>query len=155
MKLTVIIFLILMIFGKPVIAQEPAQTAYTLLGVFDGRTPCNVLAAYLNAPSGPDCIKIKWRLSLFVDSISHKPGRYELIGITYKRENPRMGTWQILNGTHEDPQAIVYQLNETGRPPLFFQKCGNNVLFFLDEERKLLVGNRDFSYTLNRNFEKY
>jgi hypothetical protein len=155
MKQPVILFFILMIFGNPVIAQESAQKPYTLLGVFDGRTPCNVLAAYLNAPPSPECIKIKWRLTLFVDSITRMNGRYELIGLTYKRENPRMGTWQIINGTHEDPQAIVYQLNENGRPPLLFQKCGNSVLFFLDKERKLLVGNKDFSYTLNRNFEKY
>lgn len=132
------------------ISQSLNEPQNKLLGVFDGRTPCSVLAAYLNEPARPDCIKIKWRLTLFVDSISDEPTRYELIGITYKRENPRVGNWQILKGTYEDPQAIVYQLNESGKPPLLFQKGDNNILFFLDKEKRLLVGNSDFSYTLNR-----
>jgi hypothetical protein len=82
MKIPLIICLSLMIFSKYVNAQEPKQKPNTLLGVFDGRTPCKVLAIYLNEPPSPDCFKIKWRLSLFVDSISQKPGRYELIGFT-------------------------------------------------------------------------
>ena len=50
----------------------------------------------------------------------------------------------------QTPQAIVYELKEEGRPTLFFQQGDDNILFFLDKDRKLLVGNRDFSYTLNR-----
>lgn len=149
MKLTVTAILIMLInnFG---IAQTVTEPQHQLLGIFDGRTPCNVLAAYLNAPVSPDCIKIKWRLSLFVDSITKEPTRYELIGITYKKEAPRIGNWQIQKGTHADPEAMVYELKEEGRPTLFFQRGDDNILFFLDKDRKLLVGNRDFSYTLNR-----
>lgn len=121
-----------------------------LYGVFDGRTPCNILSTYLNEPSRQECFKIKWRLTLFVDSISGNPTRYELIGLTYKREKPRVGNWQILTGTNADADAIVFELIETGRPPLLLQKGDDNILFFLDKDRKLLVGNRDFSYTLNR-----
>jgi hypothetical protein len=134
----------------PVISQAVKEPQHKLLGVFDGRTPCKVLATYLNEFPGPECIKIKWRLTLFVDSISNEPSRFELIGITYKKENPRVGNWQILKGSHADPQAIVYQLNQSGKPPLLIQKGDNNILFFLDKEKRLLVGNRDFSYTLNR-----
>jgi hypothetical protein len=121
-----------------------------LFGIFDGRTPCNVLSIYLNEPPRPECFKIKWRLTLFVDSISGKPTSYELIGLTYKKEKPRAGNWQILEGTYTDAKAIVLQLSETGRPPLLLQKGDDNILFFLDKDRKLLVGNKDFSYTLNR-----
>ncbi len=131
-------------------SQAVKKPQHKLLGVFDGRTPCNVLAAFLNEFPGPECIKIKWRLTLFVDSLSNEPTRYELIGITYKKENPRVGNWQILKGTYADPQAIVYQLYDSGKPTLLFQKGDNNILFFLDKEKRLLVGNRDFSYTLNR-----
>lgn len=140
----------ILLFYNPGITQTVKEPQHKLLGVFDGRTPCNVLATYLNGPARPECIKIKWRLTLFVDSISNEPTRYELIGITYKRENPRVGNWQIHKGTYTDPQATVYQLNESGKPPLLFQKGDNNILFFLDKEKRLLVGNRDFSYTLNR-----
>jgi len=154
MKSLIIIIFCFLVCSSHVISQQSAPAGQKLLGVFDGRTPCNVLATYLNEPPRPDCIKIKWRLILFVDSMSNEPTRYELIGFTYKKENPRIGTWQILQGTYADDQAIVYHLTETGKPPLLFQSCGNSILFFLDKDRKLLVGNRDFSYTLNRKPDK-
>ena len=140
----------LMLINNFVLGQSVKKPQHKLLGIFNGRTPCNVLAAYLNEPARPNCIKIKWRLSLFVDSITNEPTRYELIGITYKRDNPRIGNWQIQKGTYADPAAIVYELKEEGRPTLFFQRADDHLLFFLDKDRKLLVGNRDFSYTLNR-----
>jgi hypothetical protein len=133
----------IMLFFNFGFTQKVKQPKHQLFGIFDGRTPCTVLAAYLNEPAKPDCIKIKWRLSLFVDSITNEPSRYELIGITYKKENPRIGKWQIQKGTHADPEAIVYELKEEGRPTLFFQRGDDNILFFLDKDRKLLVGNRD------------
>lgn len=140
----------ILLFYHQGISQSVKEPQHKLLGVFDGRTPCNVLAAYLNEFPGPECIKIKWRLTLFVDSLSNVPTRYELIGITHKKENPRVGNWEILKGAYADPEAIVYVLKEEGRPTLFFQRGDDNILFFLDKDRKLLVGNRDFSYTLNR-----
>jgi hypothetical protein len=132
------------------LGQSENKQHHKLYGVFDGRTPCNVLSEYLNEPPRSYCIKIKWRLTLFVDSISGKPATYELIGLTYKREKPGVGSWQILTGTKADAEAVVFELIETGRPPLLLQKVDDNILFFLDKDRKLLVGNRDFSYTLNR-----
>ena len=149
MKLTIMAIFIMLI-NNIVFGQSIKEPQHKLLGMYDGRTPCNVLAAYLNEPVRPDCIKIKWRLRLFVDSITNEPTRYELIGITYKRDNPRIGNWQIQKGTYADPAAIVYELKEEGRPTLFFQRGDESILFFLDKDRKLLVGNRDFSYTLNR-----
>lgn len=121
-----------------------------LAGVFDGRTPCRDLAKLLDEKTTPDCIKIKWRLMLFVDSLTGTPGTYSLIGFVYKKNNPRTGNWQISKGTFTDPGAMVYQLNMDGGAPIFLQVLDNNILYFLDKEKKLLVGNRDFSYTLNR-----
>jgi hypothetical protein len=37
-----------------------------------------------------------------------------------------------------------------GKPALFLQKGDDNVLYFLDPEKKLMTGNYDFSYALNR-----
>ncbi len=142
-----ILFIFISVHGR---GQSEINQHHKLYGVFDGRTPCNVLSEYLNEPPRPECIKIKWRLTLFVDSISGKPSRYELIGLTYKTEKPRVGSWQIHAGTNADASAVVFELTEKERPPLLLQKGDENVLFFLDKDRKLLVGNRDFSYTLNR-----
>lgn len=144
------IFLLIIFISLPGQGQTGIKQNHKLYGVFDGRTPCNVLSEYLNERPRPDCIKIKWRLTLFVDSISGKPSRYELIGLTYKREKPRVGSWQILAGTNVDAAAVVFELSENERSPLLLQKGDENILFFLDKDRKLLVGNSDFSYTLNR-----
>jgi hypothetical protein len=149
MKLTLTAISFLLLYNT-VIAQSIKGNQNKLLGVYDGRTPCNVLAAYLKEPARQECIKIKWRLTLFVDSITNQPASYEMLGFTYKKENPRIGNWQIQKGTFADPEAIVYELKEHPTPTLLFQKGDNNILFFLDKDRKLLVGNRDFSYTLNR-----
>jgi hypothetical protein len=70
---------------------------------------------------------------------------------SFHRQAGREGKWTILRGTPSDPQAVVYRLDatETERV-LFLLKEDDNVLFFLDQSRKPLVGNADLSYTLNR-----
>ena len=122
----------------------------TLIGVFDGRTPCHELAKQLDEKVGPECIKIKWRLSIYQSLVSGNSGTYELQGFVYKKGSPRIGKWHILKGTKTDPQAIVYQLDHPVGQSLFLQKGDENILFFLSPQKELLVGNRDFSYTLNR-----
>lgn len=120
-----------------------------LLGVFDGRTPCQELAKQISETVRTECIKIKWRLTLYNDP-SGNPRTFELIGFVHKKEKPAVGKWHILKGTATDKNAIVYQLDLQGREPLLFLKADDNILFFLDKEKKIMVGNYDFSYTLNR-----
>lgn len=67
------------------------------------------------------------------------------------RESPREGKWNITQGSVVDPKATVYQLHATDtQPALLFLKGDDNVLFFLNQNRELLVGHAEFSYTLNR-----
>jgi hypothetical protein len=129
-------------------AQDPGKP--TLYSVYDGRTPCQDLAIQLNEKVTIQCIKIKWRLVLYKDSITGNPATYNLQGFIYKKGNARIGKWHIIRGTKTNPAAIIYQLDKEGTAPLFFLKGDDNVLFFLDREKNLLVGNRDFSYTLNK-----
>ncbi len=122
----------------------------SLLGVFDGRTPCLQLAKQLDEKTSADCMKIKWRLILYKDSITGAPAGYELTGFVYKRGDPRKGNWHIIKEKRGNNNVTIYQLDQAGRKPLFLLKADDNILFFLDENKKILVGNRDFSYTLNR-----
>lgn len=121
-----------------------------LAGIFDGRTPCRELAGQLEEEVTGDCLKIKWRLILFKDSITGAPANFELTGFRYRKEKPFTGTWRITRGMPADPNAIVYELSGGAKNPLNFLKADENILFFLDRKKNLLVGNRDFSYTLNR-----
>lgn len=135
--------------STPFIPRVTGKTK-PVLGVFDGRTPCQDLAKQLNEKVIPECTKIKWRLVLYVDSITGNATTYSLLGFVYKKDNPRVGRWHIIKGTKATPEAIVYQLDLAGGTSLFLQRGGNNVLFFLDQEKNLMVGDRDLSYTLNR-----
>jgi len=132
-------------------SQESGDTLNRkLYGVFDGRTPCAELAAHLNETVTAACIKIKWRLKLY-ESAPGKGGSYTLEGFVYRKDAIGKGKWTVLAGTKTDPAAIVYRLDsDNGAPPLFLQKGDENVLFFLDSNMNLMVGNRDFSYALNR-----
>lgn len=134
---------------KPCISQV-TKKFNALAAVFDGRTPCQDFAKQLHEKVTIECIKIKWRLTLYKDSVTGDPSTYNLQGFIYKKDNPRVGKWHIIKGTKANPEGIVYQLDQQGKEPLFLQKGDDNVLFFLDQEKNLMVGNRDFSYTLNR-----
>ncbi|MDQ3683595.1 MAG: hypothetical protein M3352_11090 [Bacteroidota bacterium] len=135
-------------------AQITKRAADNIVGVFDGRTPCKDLAKQLKEKLTTECIKIKWRLILYKDSITGNPDTYELLGFVHKKDNPRIGKWHIIKGTRLNSEAIVYQLDQAGKETLFLQKVDDNILFFLDQEKNLMVGNKDFSYTLNRMAKK-
>lgn len=141
--------ILLQVFNKTT-GQPVYKHAGKFMGVYDGRTPCRELSIQLDEPKPPECIKIKWRLRMFKDKATGTTGTYELQGFIYKKETPLLGKWHIIKGTAANPEAIIYQLDREGRPPLLLQQCDDNVLYFLDKDKKLLVGNRDFSYTLNK-----
>ena len=95
-------------------------------------------------------MKVKWDLTLYHDPYTLSPTTYELRG-TFYRERIGEGRWAILKGAKADPSAVVYQLDpDKPQGSLFLLKADDNILFFLDKERKPMVGNSSFSYTLNR-----
>ena len=76
--------------------------------------------------------------------------QFALGGLVW-RNPPKTGKWSIVKGTKGDPDAEVYQLDTDDQNGfLSFLKVDDNILFFLDKDRELLVGNEHFSYTLNR-----
>lgn len=144
-------FILAIIISIPVLGfSQSTKKTEVLYGVFDGRTPCQEMAQQIKEPTTAACIKIKWRLALYKDSLTGQPSSYKLMGLVYKREAPRKGEWKIIKGSAADPNATVYELVFPGKPSIFLQEGDNNILFFLDANKKLLVGNRDFSFVLNR-----
>jgi len=120
-----------------------------LIGKYFGRTPCQELAKQLQHATTAECIKIKWSLELYGIKGDIHSGKFILEGLGYRGQNALEGQWNILRGTVADPGAIVYELVIPGKGNLLLQKL-DDVLFFLDEQKNLLVGNYDFSYALNR-----
>jgi hypothetical protein len=127
---------------------EPARAGDTDAGVFDGRTPCQPIAALVHAQVASGCAKLKWSLTLRRDA-SGRPGDYTLEGTLY-RDRPRTGRWSIEQRS-SGARTIVIRLDPQGPGAyLSFLKADDNVLLLLDETNRPLVGNTHFSFTLNR-----
>jgi hypothetical protein len=114
---------------------------------YEGRTPCGV--PHIIA-AGTECYKLKWYLVLYSNK-KNEPANYRVLGTPYRREDGgRRGSWKITNGKDG---RIVYQLNdENEKPFIYLLKLDEGILIFTDANGNLLVGDQDFSYTLNRRF---
>lgn len=107
---------------------------------FQGRTPCGGL----NVNKSNECYKLKWYLVLYSNNT------YKILGTAYRAEGGKKGSWRTV--VSKDGR-IAYQLSdENGKPILHLLKLDEGILIFTDEKGNLLVGDHDFSYTLNRKF---
>ncbi|MEZ4904292.1 MAG: hypothetical protein R2822_22345 [Spirosomataceae bacterium] len=131
-------------------SSRPIATGPSVVGIFEGRCPCKELAELLKVAVSNECFKTKWSLTLLQDPATKQPTTYVLEGSFY-RANIRQGNWSILKGIKNDTNAVVYLLDSGNhKEPLFILKGDDNVLFILNKDRSLLVGNDLFSYTFNR-----
>jgi hypothetical protein len=114
---------------------------------FEGRTPCQVPGVI--AP-GSECYKLKWYIVLYGHPGKNKTGTYRLLGTGWRKQGGKTGNWNIITGKNG---RVTYQLNdEKGNRFLYLLKLGEHILAFTDVNGKLLVGDGDFSYTMNRTF---
>jgi hypothetical protein len=127
----------------------PLATGPAVYGVFEGRTPC-ALAQVLDIKVDPACFKLKWRITLFKDAVTHAATSYRVEGSLFP-EGARSGAVTALPGTPFDANAKVLRLEPpAGAQPIYLMRGDDNVLFFLDQAGKLGLGNRDFNYALSR-----
>lgn len=130
-------------------AATPEASGLGPMVVFGGRSPCREVAQQLNHPVGSDCFKLKWKVTLHRDANTLAPTTFKLRGTLF-RDFDRTGTWTVLRGRPGEPNATVYKLDfDKSEGSLLFLKADDNILFFLHNDGSLMVGNSDFSYTLN------
>ena len=111
---------------------------------FEGRTPCKVPGV---VATGSLCYKLKWYIVLYANARINKPGSYKVFGTQWRKKGARTGNWKIITGKKG---RTIYQLNDdNGNGFLYFLKPSEHILMFTDARGKLLVGDEDFSYTLN------
>jgi len=121
------------------------QTAWKDSIDFEGRTPCNVPGII---PARTPCYKLKWHIVFYAGNEKSKTGQYKVLGTQWRKEGGRTGNWEINSGKNG---RIIYQLNDDkGNGFLYLLQLDEHILVFTDKEGKLLVGDHDFSYTLNR-----
>ena len=115
--------------------------------VFEGRTPCGVPGII---EQGKECYKLKWLIVLYGNAARNEPTTYKVFGTPYRVEGGRQGNWKIITGKNG---KIIYQLiDEKGNPFIHLLKADAGVLLFTDTKGNLLVGDHDFSYTINQRF---
>ena len=116
---------------------------------FEGRTPCDVPGII---PAGMLCYKLKWYIVLYANAEKNEPDTYKVYGTPWRKQGGRTGKWKIITGKDG---RIIYQLNDNnGNGFLYLLKLDERILVFTDANGKLLVGNEDFSYTMNRIVER-
>jgi hypothetical protein len=127
------------------------------VGIYYGRTPCNIALREINNISAEGCQIIKCRLVLLENTNTHAPANFIIqtiyVGNGDNNKYTVTGTWKLLEGTIDNPAAVVYQLlPDTGKSQnqLLLVKADDNILYFIDNDTRLLVGNSYSSYTLNR-----
>lgn len=127
-----------------------SQTRFKDSLVFEGRTPCGVPGII---QPGKECYKLKWWIVLYAGGKESNSGKYYMLGTPWYEQGGKRGNWKLI--TRQDGK-IIYQLNdETNKPFIHLLKLDNGVVIFTDLNGNLLVGDHDFSYTLNRTFRKF
>jgi hypothetical protein len=112
---------------------------------YDGRTPCKIPGLI---PTGKECYKVKWRIIFYADARKNEPSSYRIWGTNWRKEGNKTGNMKIIKGTNN---RIMYQLNDDdGKGFIYLLKLDEHILVFTDANGKLLVGDEDFSYTLNQ-----
>ena len=114
---------------------------------FQGRTPCQELATMMGLNKSTACDKMKWYIIFFANPTGGAT-HYLKGGRAYKRETMAKGKWEIFRGKDG---RVIYKLDpDKGNFATYLVKVDDNTLFFTDADGNLLVGNKNFSYTLNR-----
>lgn len=135
----------------------PALTSASRVGktepevVFDGRTPCQEIAAeHPEMRVSQDCFKLKWRLILRRDD-SGRPTTCTVRKVVDGTARNITGKWAVTRGTETNANVMIYTI-EPDKPEesISFLVGDENVLFFLKKDNTLFVGNKDFSFTLNK-----
>jgi len=139
------------------ISSSQILTTTDTVGIFEGRTPCNDKLTTLHDISLDGCQGIKCQLTLLQDIKTHSPSSFILktiyVGNGDNNIYSIMGKWKIMQRTANDATTLIYHLKPDSNKPddqLLLLKGDDNILYFVDNDCRLLVGNSYCSYTLNR-----
>ena len=111
----------------------------------EGRTPCGVPGI---VEKGKVCYKLKWHMILYKKPGSTDMGNYKIFGTAWRDRGSVQGAWKMIRGKNGETMFHLY--NEKAVVFLRLIWIDDSVLVFTDPSGKFLVGNEDFSYTLNR-----
>ncbi|HYC40006.1 MAG TPA: hypothetical protein VEB63_05900 [Chitinophagaceae bacterium] len=105
--------------------------------VFQGRTPC--------LPGSRGCYKQKWLLVL-----QENPASYFLKGTIVGSDERLLGVRGTWSAQRNRKGQLIFRLNDVAGKTVHFLMPATNIILLADEDGNPLVGNEDFSFTLNR-----
>jgi hypothetical protein len=111
--------------------------------IFQGRTPCFKSPTFQQSKN---CYKLKWQMVLIADAKSGEPAA-SLIKGTVFMHNQKPGTWSVATTTNG---KSIYRVSTENSATFYLLPLDDNILLFTDASGNPLVGNEDFSFTLNR-----
>jgi hypothetical protein len=119
------------------------NTGFTDSIIFEGRTPCRGMEELMIGKTRPECYKKKWLLSLYKSGSNATSGRYKIGSAA----EPKTGNWKLKKN---DDGKIIYSLDLNNGNTLDLLHADKNILYIMDVKGGLMVGDHDFSYSLNR-----
>lgn len=131
--------------GSPVsegIALKAKSVTFIDSVVFDGRTPCKGIEELMMNKTRPECYKKKWRVTLYKDPSSPTSGTYKIGTV-----EARTGKWKMKIHSTGRP---VYILDLNNGNTLNLYHADENIVYLMDRNDGLMIGDHDFSYSLNR-----
>jgi hypothetical protein len=121
--------------------------------VFEGRTPCDQALLDINGMSMRGCNRVKIQLTLYQNEKTLEPTSFKLASIyvgTGDSVYVTSGRCTVIQDGYQRKGTVYHLTVDKTRTSLFLLKGDDNVLFVLDNERRLKVGNKDLSFTLNK-----
>ena len=129
---------------------SPKETGSQVFGIFGGRSPCAGLARELKLTGADGCVRVKWRVTLLRDPQTNQPATYK-VDNSLNRGRSWTGAWRVVRGAPGFPGATVYQLDaDASHGPILLLRADDDLVLFLNQQRQLLPGTADLSYTLSR-----
>jgi hypothetical protein len=108
--------------------------------VFEGRTPCRGIEELMIGKTRPECYKKKWLLYLYKSSPTASSG-------TYKISGSKTGNWKLKT---KNKEKVIYSLDLNNGNTLDLLRVDDSIVYILNGNGQLMVGDHDFSYSLNR-----
>ena len=120
------------------------ETGFKDSVAFEGRTPCRGVEELMDGTTSPECYKKKWLVRLY-KNFDAKSGTYKIGGTVPSKT----GKWKLKENTGG---KIIYSLDLSNGNTLDLLQTDENIVYIMDPKGGLMVGDHDFSYSLNRRF---
>ena len=111
--------------------------------IFEGRTPCRGIEELMYNRTRPECYKKKWLVRLYKNKPDAGSGTYKIGGTVPSKT----GRWKLKENAGD---KIIYSLDLSNGNTLDLLHTDHNIVYIMDRKGGLMVGDHDFSYSLNR-----